>query len=160
MNYYIDTITWRHIRKPSIDLTDFTDFETCFGLLEGILKNNPRAHITLRVVIEKDDPNLDEILIVQFYYAEPGRLAVSIADEDENLLHQDYLLFLKSDAKIAGTSVSGEDTEESRDQIVKIILDYGMYAVLGVQWALFLLKENQEGTLKQYFDDLFTLEIH
>lgn len=153
MDYYIDAISWRNVPKAPVEMTDFSDFSACFKHLSDVLKS-PKSYLTLRFVRE------GAVFIAQYYYKEPGVISVAIADEFEDLLFEGYELLLTEDMKFKASCLAGEDGPEDRDEIVKIILDYGVHTALGVQWAVFLLKERAEGTLKQYFDDLHNLEIH
>lgn len=158
MNYFINGMSWRHIDKHPIELTDFTDYGACFAAVADSLKLKPNAFLALRFVIEADSPDDDSAFVIQYRYAE-GRLSLVIIGEDECLINGGIPLSVTDAGKIAG-ALNPLDSDERAEEIVKIIKDYGYYAVLGVQWGTFLLKESQAGTLDQYFDDLYKLEIH
>lgn len=159
MNYYVDGLTWRNIPKFPIELTDFEDYTICFPVIEEALKQAPNAFLAVRITIENDDMT-DHVLIVQYRYS-GDQISVMLIDEvEEYAINEDYRLYLNDRGFIKGTSIHGPDTDEDLEEIVKIILDYGMYIALGVQWSAFLLKERAEGTLDQYFDDIKTQEIH
>lgn len=158
MNYYVNGMSWRHVDQFPIDFTDFTDYGACFKTVSDSLKLNPKAFLALRVVIEADNPDDDEAIIVQYRYA-AGRLAIVLIDDDEYLINEGIPLYVTEEGKI-GCPVDPLDGDETVEEIVKIIKDYGYYAGLGVQWAAYLMKESADGTLDQYFDELHTLEIH
>ncbi len=158
MNYFINGMSWRHIDKHPIELTDFTDYGACFAAVADALKLKPNAFLALRFVIEADSPDEDSAFVIQYKYA-AGRLSLVIIDEAECLINEGIPLSVTDAAKIAGV-LDPSDSDEMVEEIVKIIKDYGYYAVLGVQWVAFLLKESYAGTLDQYFDDLYKLEIH
>ncbi len=159
MNYFVNAISWRKLPKFPIEMTDFSDFSDCFTRLEEQLQANPEGYLTIRVHLEAEHIDDDEEIVIQYWYADTGRIQIIIADQSETCLHEGYELFLKPDNKISGVPVDPEVPGDP-DPIVKIILDYGMYASTGIQWAMFLLHERNQGTLSKYFDDLFTQEIH
>lgn len=158
MNYFINGMSWRYLDKHPIELTDFTDYGACFAAVADSLKLKPNAFLALRFVIEADAPDEDSSFVIQYKYA-AGRLSIVLIDEEEYLINEGIPLSVTDAAKIAG-ALDPMDSDERAEEIVKIIKDYGYYAVLGVQWAAFLLKESYAGTLDQYFDDLYKLEIH
>lgn len=160
MNYYVNGLTWRNIPKFQIDLTDFNDYRTCFPIIEEALKQSPGSFLAIRITIEDDDPTEDRVLVIQYRYS-GDKISVILIDElGEYAINEDYRLYLNDQGNIKGTCIHGPDTDEDLNDIVKIILDYGAYIALGVQWSAFLMKERAEGTLDQYFDDLETQEIH
>lgn len=156
MNYFINGMSWRHTNASPIELNDFSDYGACFSILADAIKLKPNAFLALRVVIEADAPDEDYAFVVQYRYAE-GRLAIVLIDEDDFIINEGIPLSLTEAGKITGDPL---DSDERVEEIVKIIKDYGYYAALGVQWAVFLLKESQAGTLDQYFDELYSQEIH
>jgi hypothetical protein len=159
MNYYVSGFSWRNLPAFPIDIEDFTQFQPCFDLLEEKLRENPNGYFTLQITLEEEDPADDEQFIVQFRYAEPGKLNAILCDNKEVCLHDNYLLFVTSEHKIKGVPIDA-NAEEDPEDIVKIILDYGGHIAQGVQWAAYLLKENADGGLAKYFDDLPTQELH
>lgn len=156
MNYYVNSVAFNRVEPFPIDCTDFSDYPACFSIIERLLHVRPRSYIAVSIVLEEEGVE-DRTLIVQYRYSgTPGKLAVTLIDPDEGLINEDLPLFLNQ----AGKVVSGPELEdETVEEIVKIILDYGEYFVLGVQWAAFLTLEQLAGTLEEYFDDL-TQEIH
>lgn len=160
MNYIINGINCRRVPTFPIDLTDFSDFTTCFHVMaEALLK--PGSYIALKFLLQAENPMDDHNFVVNYTAISDGRISISILDEDANeIVGERFELVLKEDGKIAGRTAEGETTDADCDEIVKIILDYGVYASLGVQWGAFLLKENSQGTLTKYFDELLTQEIH
>lgn len=156
MNYIINGINFRRVPSFPIDLSDFSDYFTCFPVMIEALQK-PDSYVALKFVIEDESREF----IVNYRSASDGRIGISLFDEDaEEVIGERFELFLKNDGKIAGRAAEGETSDEDRNEIVKIILDYGVYASLGVQWGAFLLKENTQGTLTKYFDELLTQEIH
>lgn len=160
MNYHVNGLTWRNIPKFPIELTNFEDYNACFPIIEEALKQSPRSFLAIRITIEADDPMDDRVLVIQYRYS-GDKISVILIDEiAEYAINEDYRLYLNDQGYIKGTSIHGDDSDEDLEEIVKIILDYGVYVALGVQWSAFLMKERVEGTLDQYFDDLETQEIH
>lgn len=160
MNYYVNGLNWRNIPKFPIDLTDFEDYYACFPIMEEALKQTPNSFLAIRFVLEADNPDDDRVLVIQYRYT-GGKISVILIDEiEEYAINEDYRLYLSDNGHIKGTCIHGPDTDEDLNDIVKIILDYGVYVALGVQWAAFLMKERNDGTLDKYFDDLETQEIH
>lgn len=158
MNYFVNGMSWRHTEHFPIDLTDYSNFSDCFSVVADSLKLRSKAFIALRLVIEADDPDEDQAIVLQYKYVS-GKLSVVLIDEDEYIINEGVPLFVSSSRKISGL-VDRLDSDEYVEEIVKIIEDYGMHIALGVQWAAFLLKELENGTLEQYFDDLPSQEIH
>lgn len=156
MNYYVNNVSFRHVQSSPIHATDFSDHATCFRLVEEMLNVRPKSYIALGIILE--DEVLDRQLILQYRFSgTPGKLAVTLIDEDTGVINQDIHLFVNETGKVVGNPEDLDD--ETVEEIVKIILDYGEYIVLGVQWSAFLMKEHQDGALEQFFDDL-TQEIH
>lgn len=160
MNYYVNGLTWRNVPKFPIELTNFEDYNPCFTVIEEALKQAPNAFLAVRITLENDDPTVDEILVIQYRYSGDKISVILINEIEEYAINEDYRLYLNEQGNLKGTSIHGPDTDEDLNEIVKIILDYGVYIALGIQWSAFLLKERAEGTLDQYFDDLETQEIH
>lgn len=158
MNYFVNGMSWRHTEHFPIDLTDFSDFSSCFRVLEDTLKLRSKAFLALRFVLEKDNPDEDEAIVIRYQYVS-GKLSIVLINEEEYVINEGIPLFVSSSRKISGL-LDKLDSDEYVEEIVKIIEDYGIYIALGVQWAAFLLKELENGTLEQYFDDLTALEIH
>lgn len=148
MNDFINGMSWRHTDTLPIDLTDFTDFPACYSIIKDTLK--PGAFIALQFVIE------DVGVVFQYRY---GYDCIGLRILEGDRVINEFPLFINATGKVS-TLPEYLESDESVEEIVKIIVDYGFHAVIGVQWATFLLKENLEGTLDQYFDDLNTQEIH
>jgi len=153
MDYFVSDFTISNLPNFPNTLTDFSEFRPSFDLFEEQLRLNPEGYFTLRIQTEL------EPIIVQYSYAEPGLISVILTDDDELCMHDNYRLFVKDTGKILGVIID-KDSHEDPTDIVKIILDYGEHLTRGLQWAAFLWKEELEGTLDQYFDDLYKLEIH
>lgn len=162
MNYFINGMSGRHISNFPVDLVDFTDYSACHALVEANLKRKAKSFVAMKVVLEHDeDPDEDREIVLQYRYSgTPGKLQVLIIDSDEEVIVNEDLPIFVSEKGLVAANPEDLDCEEAVEEIVKIILDYGKYIVLGVQWGAFLMKENHDGTLDQYFDELHSQEIH
>lgn len=159
MNYYVSAFSWRNLPKFPIDIEDFTQFHPCYDLLEEKLRENPNAYFTIQITLEEENPEDDQQFIIQYRYAEPGKINAIVCNNKEQCLHDNYLLFITAEHKLKGVPIDAQ-AEEDPEDIVKIILEYGGHIAQGIQWAAFLLRENGERGLAQYFDDLPTQELH
>lgn len=160
MNYYVNGLNWRNIPKFPIALEDFSDYDTCFPIIEEALKQSPSSFLAIRFVIEAENPDDDSVIVIQYRHTD-GKISVILIDEiNEYAINEDYRLYINPNGHLTGTSIHGPDSDEDIEEIVKIILDYGAYIALGVQWSTFLMKERYDGTLDKYFDDLENQEIH
>lgn len=161
MNYFINGLSGRHISNFPVDLTDFSNYSACYELVEANLKRKANAFIALKMVLEEENPADDREIVVQYRYTgKPDRLEILIIDSDENQVLNDGAPLFVTPKALVTANPEDLDSNETIEDIVKIILDYGKYVVLGVQWAAFLMRENHEGTLDQYFDELYSQEIH
>ena len=158
MNYFVNGMSGRYDKSLPIDLTNFEDYTPCFGVVAEALKLKPGAWIALRIVVEEDSPAEDYSFDIRYRY-EDGNLAFKITSEEGFPVNEYLDLYLTESGKV-GSSIDPLAPDETVEDIVKIIKDYGFYAGIGVQWAAFLMKESQDGTIDQYFDELHTLEIH
>ena len=162
MDYDILGVAYRHLEPTCVTLTDFTDFSACFTLMQHALAIKPGAYAAVSVSLFDEDPMKDRTIVIRFGYSgTPGKLAVTLIDQDlEEVINDHLMIFLKDDQKITGRHMEGGADDESLDEIVKIICDYGFYIIQALQWSAFLFRETGEGTLKDYFDNQIYQEIH
>lgn len=162
MDYDIIGVAFRHVKPTRTDLTDFTDFTACFNLLQQALAVQPGAYAAVSTLFLAEDSFDDRTVIIRIGFSgTPGKLVITLIDQDlSEVINEDLMIFVKEDQKITGRHIEGGADDESLDEIVKIIRDYGFYVIEAIKWAAFLYQESAEGSLTDYFDKQIYQEIH
>lgn len=158
----IEGVRFRYVEPAKLPHTDFTDFITCFNILQTTTMVRPGATVSLSINLEDEDPEYDEEILIRYGFSgTPGLLAITLLDRDtESPINEDLMIFAKSNGKLTGRPLIGDLDEDSVEDIVKIIQEYGVYILEGIKWAAFLLHEAGEGVLHDYFDNQTDREIH
>lgn len=161
LDYIISAVYFKGAEPLHPQFTDFTDFPACFDVLEESLALRAGAYMSINyLVLDGEDTLNDDDIIIRYGYARSGQLAAYVLDGEGKALTQGFMIIIDRDSGRLKLLPIGRDKEEVVDDALKIIQDYGTLIVAGINWGAFLLHENAEGRLEQYFEDALNQEIH
>lgn len=159
LDYIVEGCRFGKTNQFKPDFTDFTDFVSCFNVMQLATCKEPGAYVSINYLLLDPDPFEDRSIKIRYgFTGKDGYLVASIIDEDGETLNPGYLFQISRDTMKIKIVPFTEMEDEDIDEALKITLEYGAYLVAGIQWGAFFVHERAEERLEQHFD--LNQEIH
>jgi hypothetical protein len=145
-------------------ITDFSSASACTDALLAVLAEKPGNFVSVYIELYKELENAhpwDEIIIRYAFTGDPNILMCSIMDYEGVSLTQGFFISINRETrKLGGLRSDGRSDDDAKDEVIKIIKEYGMHIDSGVRWSAFLLHQYLSGNLDNYFSEERYMEIH